>query len=208
MSQNFNLPTSTNEVLSTVLVTNIPDAIRSVRSLFSGATEPSTTVAYMLWADTSGAGVLKIRNAANSAWIILGPLGEAWAFQVSRTEFGAVSVTQTRYILIMPRKGNIRKLQLLTDTTSSSSSGNEWTFQIVNVTDAAKLFSGTVGTFTALGGVGGGADFAPNVPIVLTPDQNGLVDAGDVLEFVITEVGAATTLSRFEVQVEYDSEGE
>lgn len=208
MSQDFNLPTSTNEVLSTVLVTNIPDAIRSVRSLFSGATEPSTTVAYMLWADTSGAGVLKIRNAADTAWIILGPLGLGWAFQVSRTEFGAVSVTTTKYLLIMPRKGNIRQLQLVCDTTSSSSSGNEWTFQIVNVTDTLNLFSAAPGTFTSVGGVGGGSDFAPNVPIVLTPDQNGLVDAGDVLELVVTEVGAATTLARLWAQLEYDAEGE
>ncbi len=36
----------------------------------SGATEPSTIYAYQLWADTT-TGFLKMRNAANSAWIIL-----------------------------------------------------------------------------------------------------------------------------------------
>jgi hypothetical protein len=36
----------------------------------SGATAPSTTYPYMLWADTS-TGLLKIRNAANSAWVTL-----------------------------------------------------------------------------------------------------------------------------------------
>jgi hypothetical protein len=36
----------------------------------SGASAPSTTYAYQYWADT-GAGLLKIRNAANSAWITL-----------------------------------------------------------------------------------------------------------------------------------------
>jgi hypothetical protein len=42
----------------------------------SGATEPTTTYAYQWWADTS-AGVLKQRNAANSAWITIGTLGAA-----------------------------------------------------------------------------------------------------------------------------------
>lgn len=36
----------------------------------SGATAPSTTYAYQFWADTS-AGLLKMRNAANSAWLIV-----------------------------------------------------------------------------------------------------------------------------------------
>jgi len=34
----------------------------------SGATQPATTFAYMWWADTTS-GVLKQRNAANSAWV-------------------------------------------------------------------------------------------------------------------------------------------
>jgi hypothetical protein len=38
-----------------------------------GATEPTTTVAYMFWADTT-AGIMKFRNAANNAWIDLWPL--------------------------------------------------------------------------------------------------------------------------------------
>jgi hypothetical protein len=36
----------------------------------SGATEPATMYAYQWWADTT-AGLLKIRNAANNAWITL-----------------------------------------------------------------------------------------------------------------------------------------
>lgn len=39
----------------------------------SGGTAPTTTYAYMLWADTA-TGLLKIRNAANSAWIEVGTL--------------------------------------------------------------------------------------------------------------------------------------
>jgi hypothetical protein len=48
-------------------------ALAAVLTLNSGASEPSTRQAYMLWADTS-AGLLKIRNAANNAWITVGTL--------------------------------------------------------------------------------------------------------------------------------------
>lgn len=43
----------------------------------SGSTEPTTTYAYMPWADTS-AGVMKMRNSANSGWITLYQLDGEW----------------------------------------------------------------------------------------------------------------------------------
>jgi hypothetical protein len=43
----------------------------------SGVTEPSTTYAYQWWADTT-TGLLKIRNAANNAWITLFQLDGEW----------------------------------------------------------------------------------------------------------------------------------
>lgn len=49
------------------------DALGALFSNSSGATAPSTTVAYQWWADTAN-GLLKIRNAANSAWITVGDL--------------------------------------------------------------------------------------------------------------------------------------
>jgi hypothetical protein len=42
----------------------------------SSATSPPETVAYMTWADTT-TGLLKIRNAANSAWVTVGTLASA-----------------------------------------------------------------------------------------------------------------------------------
>jgi hypothetical protein len=44
----------------------------------SGATEPATTYAFMRWADTT-AGVMKMRNGANSAWITLYQLDGEWS---------------------------------------------------------------------------------------------------------------------------------
>lgn len=47
--------------------------LESIATLNSGATEPSTTFAFQLWADTT-TGLLKVRNAANSAWVSVGTL--------------------------------------------------------------------------------------------------------------------------------------
>ncbi len=48
-------------------------ALQALATLSSGATEPTTPYAYQHWADTT-TGLLKIRNAVNSAWIVHGPL--------------------------------------------------------------------------------------------------------------------------------------
>ena len=49
---------------------DINNVLAAAVSLNSGATEPSTPYAYMLWQDTT-AGVLKQRNSGNSAWVAL-----------------------------------------------------------------------------------------------------------------------------------------
>jgi len=56
---------------------DLNNALAAIVSQNSGAVEPSTTYAYQFWADTT-AGVLKQRNAANSAWITLFQLDGEW----------------------------------------------------------------------------------------------------------------------------------
>lgn len=51
-------------------------ALGAISSNNSGATEPATTYAYQWWADET-AGLLKIRNAANDAWVTVGTLASA-----------------------------------------------------------------------------------------------------------------------------------
>jgi hypothetical protein len=55
---------------------DLNNALAAIVSINSGASAPSTTYAYMLWADTTN-GVLKRRNAANSAWLVVRSLDEA-----------------------------------------------------------------------------------------------------------------------------------
>ncbi len=52
---------------------DLNNALLAIVSQNSGATEPATTYAYQWWADTT-TGLLKIRNAANSAWVTVGTL--------------------------------------------------------------------------------------------------------------------------------------
>lgn len=49
-------------------------ALQALASTSSGSAAPTTTFAYQLWADTN-AGLLKMRNAANTAWVTIGLLG-------------------------------------------------------------------------------------------------------------------------------------
>ena len=49
---------------------DLNDVLQAVLTLNSSATQPTTTAAYMLWLDTAN-GVLKIRNGADDAWVIL-----------------------------------------------------------------------------------------------------------------------------------------
>jgi hypothetical protein len=53
---------------------DINTALAAIVSNNSGATAPSTTYAHQVWADIT-AGLLKMRNAANSAWLTIGTLG-------------------------------------------------------------------------------------------------------------------------------------
>jgi hypothetical protein len=56
---------------------DLNNALQALGTLSSGATAPSTTYARMLWADTT-TNQLKRRNAANSAWVVLCSLDEAF----------------------------------------------------------------------------------------------------------------------------------
>jgi len=55
---------------------DINGALAAIVSQNSNASEPATMYAYQWWADTT-TGLLKIRNAANSAWVTIGTLASA-----------------------------------------------------------------------------------------------------------------------------------
>jgi hypothetical protein len=55
---------------------DLNNGLAAIVSQNSGATQPSTTYGYQWWADTT-TGLLKLRNAANNAWITIGTLADA-----------------------------------------------------------------------------------------------------------------------------------
>jgi hypothetical protein len=58
---------------------DLNNALAAIASNNSSATAPTTTYAYQWWADTgSSPAVMKLRNAANSAWITLFQLDGEW----------------------------------------------------------------------------------------------------------------------------------
>lgn len=67
------------------------NALAALVSLNSGTTAPATTYAYMLWYDTT-LGLLKIRNSANSAWVIVGPLADSTQHVIYTNNLARVTV--------------------------------------------------------------------------------------------------------------------
>ena len=57
---------------------DLNNALSAIVSQNSGTTEPTTTYAYMRWADTATS-VMKMRNGANNAWITLYQLDGEWS---------------------------------------------------------------------------------------------------------------------------------
>lgn len=63
----------------------------AIVSQSSGATAPSTTYAYMFWADTT-TGLLKQRNGANSGWVTVGGLAD-WGIASVQTQTSTAFTT-------------------------------------------------------------------------------------------------------------------
>lgn len=209
MPQNYLMPLQLTDARAQAMTVSIPESMEALRTQFAGATEPSAKAAFQLWADTT-TGWLKIRNAANSAWLKLAPLAADHVLQLpSQWDVASLSATTTKKIGAAPRAGTIKRLCILGETASTSSSGNEWQPMLKKYPNSApgspvNLFSGAVGTFTALGGVGGGVEFVAHKVLAFTPNQNATVLLDDVLELVLTKVGSATTLSNVSAWVEME----
>jgi hypothetical protein len=115
---------------------DLNDALAAIVSNNSSVTEPATTYAYQWWADTTS-GDLKIRNAANSAWITVGTLASANlglvtaaspTFSGTATFTGNVELSGTGYLDLpsgtnAQRPGSPNTGMLRFNTTSSSFEG-------------------------------------------------------------------------------------
>jgi hypothetical protein len=199
MAQTWTVPVGTDSAKASIK-TMLPSMLESLRTEHSGATEPSSMVAYMLWADTS-TGWLKMRNAANTGWIKVFNFAADFVLPLPGTQFNIASLSATIIARLgaVLRAGNVLGIKIVCDTASSSSSGNEWQVSLKKRTAAApgstvNLFTATVGTFTSLSGVYTGGDLVAFKVATFLANQNSTVVADDALELTMTKVGTGTTL--------------
>lgn len=85
MSQTWSLPVAQSTNLDTARAA-WNNAAEALRTCHSGSSAPSSTVAYMFWADT-GNGWLMQRNSGNTAWIYHSRLGDVPGAGFRRTEW-------------------------------------------------------------------------------------------------------------------------
>ncbi len=134
---------------------DLNNGLAAIVSQNSGATEPSTTYAYQWWADTT-TGLLKLRNAANSAWITIGTLAStnlglapaaSPSFTGTATFSGNVELTGTGY------------LDLPTGTTAERpGSPNSGMIRFNSTLGQFEGYNGTAWSSVGGGATGGGAD--------------------------------------------------
>lgn len=200
MSQNWQLNfAAQSDSLATAVVTRIPEALEALRSQFSGSAFPANPVAFQRFAHT-GDKLIYERNAANSAWLVVGPLGGNAGRVVVPMRLGALAAGTYR-LLVAPAPLRIVRVGLLASVGVAASSGNEWRWRLRNQTTGVELFSGTVGTFTVLSGVGGGALTADTVHW-LTPNQNQTLLEGAALQLIVEQQGSPTAVADFSITLD------
>ncbi len=182
------MPQSTDKTLSNISHTafraELNSIITALDSLNSGATEPAVKQAYMFWADTT-TGLLKQRNAANSAWINKGSLAAVnFGFLVDTASVivtslidnlavtaGKLATDSVETLKIKARNVTAAKIALKAITLALMADGvpgELWTWDASNV--AAKVGAGTVGQ--VLTSQGAGAE-----PVFATPPSLGIFES-------------------------------
>ena len=130
------------------------DQLMALGTLSSGSSEPSTTYAYQLWADTSN-NLLKIRNGANNAWL---EVGDITAANLALAKLASPTFTGTVTTPELSCSGTSR-LKLPVGTTAqrpgSPATGDT---RYNSTTAAAETYSGS--SWEQLGGAPTGAVFA------------------------------------------------
>lgn len=178
----------------TVIKTLLPDAVGSVTDLFigDGLPDPSDWPFRdgQLCADRTSKLIYQW-HASSGQWRPFAPLFGQAGRRTLALKLGALAADVHR--LVAPAPMRVTRVGLVPSASTSDSSGNEWTFALQNVSEAQALFSGTVGTFTTLAGVGGG-DLVADTAYWLLADQNQELAEGDVLTLTVAAVGSPTAV--------------
>ncbi len=161
---------------------------------FASATAPASPVAGQWWLDTSGSPrVLKMRNAANSAWITIIPNADTTGGGLERiisvpVPIGTISATDNKYLWIAgPGTVTISDVVLVSETGVASHATDKWDFQVRNLTASVNLRSSAKTT--------NGAAITADTAYALGLDQNLSPSSGAVLQLQMTKGGSAGNLT-------------
>jgi hypothetical protein len=114
---------------------DINNALAAIATWQSGSTAPATTYAFMRWADTSTSpATLRMRNAANTAWIVMGRADAAY-WGITPADIGAAALSGSTFTggVLAPSFQSTADITVGGDTYStgrfysySSVNGNVW----------------------------------------------------------------------------------
>ena len=134
---------------------DLNNALSAVATNNSGTSEPSTTYAYQWWADTN-TGLLKVRNAANSAWVTVGTLATA---NLGLAPTASPSFTGTATFAGDVLLSGTGQLDLPTGTTAErSGSPNSGMIRFNTTLSTFEGYNGTAWGSIGGGATGGGSD--------------------------------------------------
>jgi hypothetical protein len=134
---------------------DLNNALSAVATNNSGTSEPSTTYAYQWWADTN-TGLLKVRNAANSAWVTVGTLASA---NLGLAPTASPSFTGTATFAGDVLLSGTGQLDLPAGTTAQrSGSPNSGMIRFNTTLSTFEGYNGTAWGSIGGGATGGGSD--------------------------------------------------
>lgn len=204
MSQNQTTPVAITSISGATILQQLSDRLESVNCGWSGVSAPANPVIGQRFVDTDDKCVFRWNG---SVWVRERPLyADASAFEWFK-EVGTLSATTTVWMPSPRTNVTVAELVIVSDTGSTSSSGNEWQVQVRNRTTGLNLISAAVGTYTYLASVspagasgnGLGTEITANTAWIITLNQNTAVGANAALDVVLTKSGTATSLTRMAV---------
>lgn len=175
MTQDFQLPDASTKRRAAVLE-RINPALLALRSGFEGASLPPSPV--------EG----QVANPSNGLrYVYRGGEWKVLEEHVLPVFAGQIAGT-TRAFVFPQWRCDVVDVTVLSSVGTTSDGSNNWSLQVTNKDTALNLFSSAPST--------NGAEIVADAPWIRTPNQALTVEEAEVLELVLTETGAATTLTR------------
>ena len=196
MSQDWNDCTGSDSY-STAVLTKIKNKLAALRSLHSGSSAPTSTVAGMLWWDTAN-NLLKMRDSSDTAWVTLLSSCIPNHEKTVAVHLGAISATGEYYLLVPHGGVTIQNVVLVSSAGVATSDTDYWSFQVANLTQSNDLLSAAQTTETT-----GGAAIVADTAYDITPDQNADVVVDDVLELQVSKTLSPSALADVIVLIHY-----